>query len=64
MLALYIASKGGAAVDQEWLPRDPWAQQPLREGSVAVGWRIIKARAHLIFIPPWKQWLRYQKHDH
>lgn len=60
MLALYIASKGGGTQDtaQEQLPGDPWAQQPLHEGSVAVGWRIIRARAHLIFTPPWKQWLR------
>lgn len=63
MLALYIASKGGATLDtaQDWLPQDPWVQQPLHEGSVAVGWRIIRARAHLIFTPPWKQWLRYDQ---
>lgn len=66
MLALYIASKGGATLEtaQDWLPQDPWVQQPLHEGSVAVSWRIIRARAHLIFTPPWKQWLRCDQNTH
>ena len=61
MLALYVASKGGSAMErvQDWLPQDRWAQQPLHEGSVAVAWRVIKAKADHIFTPPWKQWLRY-----
>lgn len=65
MMALYIASKGSATLDtvQEWLPQDPWAQQPLHEGSVAVGWRLIRAKAPHIFTPPWKQWLRYNSNN-
>ena len=60
MLALYIASKGSATLQavQDWLPQDQWADQPLHEGSVAVAWRVIRARAHDIFTPPWHQLLR------
>ena len=62
MLALYLASKGSATLQavQDWLPEDAWVQQPLHEGSAAVAWRVIRARAHHIFCPPWQQWLRWQ----
>ena len=61
MLALYIASKGGAALEsvQDLLPQDRWAHHQLQEGSAGVAWRIIKDKADDIFTPPWKQWLRY-----
>ena len=60
MLALYIASKGGVAYDnvQDQLPQDKWTELPLQEGSVAVAWRVIKARAKHIFTPPWQLFLR------
>lgn len=65
MLALYVASKGGAALEsvQDWLPRDPWAHHQLHEGSAAVAWRIIRHKADDIFTPPWKQWLRFWSTD-
>ena len=60
MLALYIASKGGTAfqASQDWLPQDQWGDRPLQEGSIALAWRIIRARAEQIFTPPWQQFLR------
>ena len=61
MLALYIASKGGAVCEavQDCLHDDKWADQPLLEGSIAVAWRVIRDRARNIFTPPWDLFLRY-----
>lgn len=66
MLALYVASKGGTAFQarQDWLPQDASTVDPLQEGSVALAWRFIRARAEHIFTPPWKQFLRCSLGSH
>lgn len=60
MLALYIASKGGATFDtmQDRLPMDDTLQGPLHQGSAAVAWRAVRAFAGSIFTPPWHFFLR------
>ena len=64
MLALYIASKGGATFQtmQDTLPRDEWTKDALHQGSVAVAWRAVKALADSIFTPPWRLFLRQAFH--
>ena len=60
MLALYIASKGGAVYQtmQDSLPKDKWLQGPLQQGSTAVAWRTVRALADSVFTPPWRFFLR------
>lgn len=61
MLALYIASKGGAVYQtmQDSLPKDKWLQGPLLQGSTAVAWRTVRALADSVFTPPWRFFLRW-----
>lgn len=60
MLALYIASKGGATYHtmQDRLPQDRWVQGHLHQGSMAIAWRAVRALAGTIFTPPWHFFLR------
>ena len=60
MLALYIASKGGATYHtmQDWLPQDRWLKGPLWQGSVGVAWRAVHALSASVFTPPWHFFFR------